>query len=364
MQTPWGPSQHTYLYGPGVTQASTAGHGGIHLTDRRNLAVNPVWRRADCWYEEDCDWSIVALTFSDLFSMEQLATAHRLAEEYYPEAYASVMPEGAAYHDLVEVDADTLDEIAEQLAGPVKAEEVTAEKLETMMAKARALLTKAESSTMQGERDAFAAGAARIMAKYGITKVMLTSDGGGSEAVGEWRVEVGAPYCYDRVALLQRLVDAYHGQLIYTQKDVQHSELLVYALPSDLERMQVLWPSLLRQMTTEMKWATANKPESVKAAVFCRSFMHGFAVAVSGRLTLAERAAAVAAQQERDAQFSTGKSVELVLADRKNQVAAHFKAKHPRAKAGRRQVRESTAGVNAGLSAGQRADLGHARVGA
>lgn len=87
--TPWGRADFAYKYAPGVICYSTPGHGGIHLSTKRNALVHPAWRRADGWYEEDCEFSIVALTFPHLF-LDKIATHHSSARDYFPDAYSEV----------------------------------------------------------------------------------------------------------------------------------------------------------------------------------------------------------------------------------------------------------------------------------
>jgi hypothetical protein len=73
VKTPWGTADFATEYAPGITFFETPGHGGFCLSPERNaevLAKFPGFRPfsgAVGWYEEDCDWSAVALTFPDLF---------------------------------------------------------------------------------------------------------------------------------------------------------------------------------------------------------------------------------------------------------------------------------------------------------
>jgi hypothetical protein len=92
MFSPWGPSQDTHSYAPGIVQVWTASHGGIHLTPELNAEVNPAWRNANGWYEEDCEWAIVALTFPQHFQQVEgmLAEADKSARNYFPDAYEKV----------------------------------------------------------------------------------------------------------------------------------------------------------------------------------------------------------------------------------------------------------------------------------
>ncbi len=91
MRTPWGPSQTQKTLGNGVVQVTTAGHGGIHLDVARNRQVHPAWRQADGWYEEDCDWAIVAVTFPNLFTEQNVLHAHTSAKNWHPDAYEKAL---------------------------------------------------------------------------------------------------------------------------------------------------------------------------------------------------------------------------------------------------------------------------------
>jgi hypothetical protein len=88
--TPWGTADYSKKYGTGVMFYGTPSHGGFHLTAKRNALVNAAWRRADGWYEEDCDWAIVALTFPELFTTEDIASAHSSAKNWRPDGYTAV----------------------------------------------------------------------------------------------------------------------------------------------------------------------------------------------------------------------------------------------------------------------------------
>ena len=70
-QTPWGAAQSSKKLAVGVMVYGTASHGGIHLSTKKNALVHYVWRDLDGWYEEDCGWAIVAVTFPELFSLVQ-----------------------------------------------------------------------------------------------------------------------------------------------------------------------------------------------------------------------------------------------------------------------------------------------------
>lgn len=70
--SPWGAVQHITQIAEGIVSVSTASHGGIKVSDER-LALMPENMRSTTysgggWFEEDCDWCLVAVTFPEAFS--------------------------------------------------------------------------------------------------------------------------------------------------------------------------------------------------------------------------------------------------------------------------------------------------------
>lgn len=88
--TPWGASQGATVYAEGVVCHSTAGHGGFHLTPERNAQVHPMLRGDDGYYEEDCAWAIVAITFPHLFTSYERRCAERTIKASRPDAWEAI----------------------------------------------------------------------------------------------------------------------------------------------------------------------------------------------------------------------------------------------------------------------------------
>ena len=71
--SPWGSIQHRTEIAPGIVSVTTAGHGGIWLSPDRQAVVAAAFPGfvpfvgEGAWYEEDCDWAIVALIFHQFF---------------------------------------------------------------------------------------------------------------------------------------------------------------------------------------------------------------------------------------------------------------------------------------------------------
>lgn len=68
MNTPWGKSQQKDVLVPGITYYSTASHGGYYVSKAVRAVMPKQYVNADGWYEEDCEWSKVALSFPHLFT--------------------------------------------------------------------------------------------------------------------------------------------------------------------------------------------------------------------------------------------------------------------------------------------------------
>jgi len=86
-QTYWGKSQTAKKITDGIIFYTTASHGGFHVSKKLNQQIHWGWRREDGWYEEDCEWSIVVLTFPTLFHADEVHQAHLIAQREYHSFY-------------------------------------------------------------------------------------------------------------------------------------------------------------------------------------------------------------------------------------------------------------------------------------
>lgn len=82
--TPWDHAQTGTTYAPGVVFYTTGGHGGFQLSEERIKAMpHPLAHLGTFagrgWYEEDCDWVLVAVSFHELFDDYEIYCAvHQL----------------------------------------------------------------------------------------------------------------------------------------------------------------------------------------------------------------------------------------------------------------------------------------------
>jgi len=230
------------------------------------------------------------------------------------------------------------------------------------LGKVRALLAKAEDPAASFEESqAYFAKAADLMAKYGIERAMLAevepeSDNPADRVI----VEKGA-YLLDRVSLLMGMAEALGCKALRwriwdpsTRKHVQRVKL--YGYESVLDRVEMLYTSLTLQAFNGMRQGRPQPGESTTS--YRKAWLGGFTRTVIDRLSEAEQAAIQEADQ------GTGEHrAELVVASREEKILAIFNAAHPKVRAGRVR-RVSGSGWNAGAEAGERADLGTARLGA
>lgn len=242
------------------------------------------------------------------------------------------------------------------------------DKLDTV----RKLLAKAERAATAAEAETYTAKAVELMARHGIDTALLAADRPGHDRIGARRVEMADPYSAGKARLLGWTAEALGCRwVLHGAWAGKVAAVTVFGHDSDRERAELLYTSLLLQATTQLVGQRPPRPgESV--AAYRRSWLHGFAVQVHRRLTAAERSAAEQrAAQERAAGTAAehgagdggagGRSVALVLADRRDRVDRAYAEAFGRLGRARRSVL-SGSGFPAGARAGQRADLGHRRV--
>ena len=223
----------------------------------------------------------------------------------------------------------------------------------------RKLLAKAERAATQAEADAYNEKAAAMMARHGVDTALLAATGAAPrDVIGSRRIAMTDPYSAEKATLA--------GRIAYTSgcRAVRHlgmsrrqiDAVTVLGFESDLERVDVLYTSLLVQATRGVvQQRPVWRDESV--AAFRRTWMIGFADAVTQRLLKAnERAVA-----EHDATSTAGPSAALVVVDRTSKVTKAFDEQYGHLKVGPAR-RLSGSGYAAGPSAGRRADIGQTRI--
>lgn len=229
---------------------------------------------------------------------------------------------------------------------------------ERALDKARKLLAKAEGAATPEEADVYSAKAAEWIAKHGIDEVLLAASGAKTDHVEQRRIRIDEPYRTAKAYLLTSIASALrcHG----IQHRTRHrgvDSCSVFGFTSDLERVEMLYTSLLLQATSQMVRLRPTWPgESVRA--YRRNWLYGYTAAVYRRLEAAEKQAEQQALSHVD---EAGTSTDLVLLDRNIQVQQAVNAAFPDLTRGRR-AKLTGGGARAGYQAGQRADLGARRI--
>src|SRR5450755_1732578 len=183
-----------------------------------------------------------------------------------------------------------------------------------LLDRVRKLLAKAEAEGVTPpEAEALTAKAAELMARYGIDRARLAATRPGAR-------------------------------------------IHIFGYASDLERVDILYTSLLLQMAHGL--TSTAVPVGVRSPrAWRRSWLLGFVTAVITRVRSAEDRAAATAEGE----THPGPSTALVLADRAVVIRRQLEQEYPVTR--RTRVTYSGRGYSDGYAQGQRADIGNRRVG-
>jgi len=87
--SPWGRIQEVEVICDGMFFVTTASHGGLKLDQNVNILIPKEYRRDGGWYEEDCEWTIPALIFSEQFEKYK-ESVERICKNYYPEFFTQI----------------------------------------------------------------------------------------------------------------------------------------------------------------------------------------------------------------------------------------------------------------------------------
>ncbi len=245
----------------------------------------------------------------------------------------------------------------------------------------RKLLAKAEDPAVTpAEADAYNAKVADLIARYGVDRALLAAVQPGTDPAGDVLIALDPPYARDKAGLLWAVASAF-GCRAVRRETVQAGRrtvgLHVFGMGSDLQRTDLLYTSLLVQAAHGLAVSRPRSGEDVRA--YRRSWYAGFSGAVHRRLVEAEEAARrrAAGRTAGDSgadgaqgrggghageDSAQGRSLALVLADRADLVDRRLSTAYPRITSSRARTL-SGSGAPAGFAAGQRADLGGARLG-
>ena len=226
-----------------------------------------------------------------------------------------------------------------------------------LLDRVRKLLTQAEDdSVTPAEAQAFTAKAAELMAKYGLDRALLAADQPGTDLPTNRILDIDNPWAREKAHLLCGLASALRCQCILLGGSRPGSKVHIFGFGSDIERTDVLYTSVLIQMSHGL--AGARVPEwSSSPRAWRRSWLLGFATAVIARVRQAEHGAVVAAARRGD---SGSDRTAVVLADRSLVIRRQVEQAYPITRKAR--VTYSGSGYRDGYERGQRADIGATRL--
>lgn len=228
--------------------------------------------------------------------------------------------------------------------------------------KIRALLAKAEDSACTPEEaEAFTERATDLIAKYGVDQALIDADRPEKQVPGDLIIPIDGKYGPEKQRLLGWIAHELGCRGVRRWERERKGQpnrysVHVFGFAADIERVQILYTSLLVQMANGI--AKAEAPTGENVAAFRRSWMYGFANAVAARIHEAEERAKANAQQDRGADRP---GVALVLTDRTALVEKAKEARYPGLPDARRP-QFSGSGFHAGHEAGQNADIGGTRI--
>lgn len=240
-----------------------------------------------------------------------------------------------------------------------------------MLARVRALLAKAESTSFQDEATALTAKAHELMATHAID-LALIEEQTGRGAVETRHLYVAAPYPKEKATLLSGVARANRCRVIIGLDDEtfqrwvreepqrltgtgRQTTLIGYA--TDLDIVELLYTSLHLQAVNLMLLHGTVKNEwgENRTKSFRRSFLAAFASTVGDRLEVNRLITTETADEATDG------SALPVLVDRSERVDDRVEELFPELGTMRLSVSNS-AGVIAGHDAGQQADIGTSRL--
>jgi hypothetical protein len=218
-----------------------------------------------------------------------------------------------------------------------------------VLARVRALLAKAESTTFPAEADALTAKAQELIAAHAIDRAALESGGREHEQTPvEVRIWLDSPYIEPKGQLLFEVAGATRCQTVF---DSGLGCSTVFGMAADVEATELLFTSLLVQATNELVTvgSAAKGHARSRSRGFRRSFLYAYAFRIGERL----REATTAVVEE----AAAGNAALLpVLASQHDRIEDAVRAAFPRLRSKRLSISDG-AGWAAGKLAADRANL-------
>lgn len=222
--------------------------------------------------------------------------------------------------------------------------------------KVRALLAKAEETTFPDEAEAYLTKASTLIAKWELDEAMVwaqTPDAERSTPIATV-IEIAAPYALHKSVLLGAVAQANGCKTIRTETSPKRHKLAVIGFEHDVAITELLFSSLLVQMTRSMLADESRQHSAAATAQWRRSFIMAFSNRVGKRLQETRRS--TGEEHDRNAHDSQP-SAALVRIDRAARVDEEVSQKFPRLRDTYVSNGSSISGLLAGEQAGNQAEL-------
>lgn len=226
----------------------------------------------------------------------------------------------------------------------------------------RLLDLAADERTAEVERERAMNKATELMANHGVTEMMLNAySRTTTDEIISKPIRLGNPYSSQKSTLLAWIANALTCKTVTWNHGREYHHAEVTGFRSDVERVELLYTSLLLQMFNGAQNVQPNHWDTTPTATFRKNWMEGFASHVSHRIAVAEKAARDSYDREHTG--TGGPGTALVVVERRTLVEKTFAAKYPRLRKAAKIKRSSRSGRYEGGQAGKRADIGGAKIG-
>lgn len=232
-----------------------------------------------------------------------------------------------------------------------------ATKIDKIKSKVEKLLAKANDVAGTPEASIFEERAFELMAKYGFEQRDLSSTDDNEVICKEYNLT--GSYTDMQAALFNQIAKTLHCCAIMTAKrnSSKIMSIKVYGKRTHLNRVDILFPLLNNSMGAQARNQKATSAYGTSTTKLRKSFMYGFIVGITQRLSAMESNAAS------DAGTEANNSYALVLLDDAKAARAAMEAENEWQRSNRGRGASYDAGAaSAGQDAATRADIGQTRV--
>lgn len=165
------------------------------------------------------------------------------------------------------------------------------------LAKVRALLAKAESTTYEAEADALTAKAQQLISRHALERLLARADAGEvASSVATRRMWIDAPYVMPKAVLVNAVAGANRCRVVISE-DLGFVTLL--GDPRDLADVELLSTSLLVQADAAMLRSGRQRAGGSTSRAFRQSFLIAYADRVGERLQASAQTALTETERER-----------------------------------------------------------------